>query len=154
LINQLPAIPDFPTGIWCLIGAVVLATLLSALVLMGAAAEGERTARLEPEVRRQLLEAERTTVKQRLKDALPQRILIDISREEQPQQVDRSDWAIQQGKTLAIGKKPPVDLKPTERTIEVLQREDIGGRLLILGDAGSGKTTTLLELADELLEEP
>ena len=37
--------------------------------------------------------------------------------------------------------------------IEVFRREDVSGRLLILGHPGAGKTTTLLELAQELLLE-
>ncbi|MDJ0694654.1 NACHT domain-containing protein [Mastigocoleus sp. MO_188.B34] len=42
--------------------------------------------------------------------------------------------------------------KVLDKIIDVLRRDDIGGRLLILGKPGSGKTTTLLDLAEELLE--
>ena len=43
---------------------------------------------------------------------------------------------------------------PSEtRVIEVFTREEIAGRLLILGEPGSGKTITLLRLAKELIEQ-
>ncbi len=44
-------------------------------------------------------------------------------------------------------------LSPQTKAIEVFTREDVEGRLLILGEPGSGKTTTLLRLAEELIEE-
>jgi DNA polymerase III delta prime subunit len=44
-------------------------------------------------------------------------------------------------------------LLPAETTIEsIYERTDIGGRLLILGNPGAGKTTTLLQLAKSLAE--
>lgn len=44
-------------------------------------------------------------------------------------------------------------LPPETRVIEVFTREEIAGRLLILGEPGSGKTITLLQLADDLIEQ-
>ncbi len=44
-------------------------------------------------------------------------------------------------------------LPPETRVIEVFTREEIAGRLLILGEPGSGKTITLLQLAQELIEQ-
>ncbi|MDB9517440.1 NACHT domain-containing protein [Roseofilum reptotaenium CS-1145] len=40
-----------------------------------------------------------------------------------------------------------------ERILDIFHKPEIGGRLLILGKPGAGKTTTLLELARDLLEE-
>ncbi|PSN18927.1 hypothetical protein C7271_09945, partial [filamentous cyanobacterium CCP5] len=45
----------------------------------------------------------------------------------------------------------PVTLKSSDRIIDVFERGDVAGRLLILGQPGAGKTTTLLELARELI---
>ena len=49
------------------------------------------------------------------------------------------------------GNKPPLDLKFTQKIIEVFDRPDIAGKLLILGEPGSGKTTELLQLAQDLV---
>lgn len=49
------------------------------------------------------------------------------------------------------GNRSPLDLKLTQKIIEVFERPDIQGKLLILGDPGSGKTTELLQLAQHLV---
>jgi len=51
-----------------------------------------------------------------------------------------------------LNRREPEVLKPTERLIDVFNRDEVAGRLLILGEPGAGKTTTLCELAKELIE--
>ena len=52
---------------------------------------------------------------------------------------------------VKTGTKPASKLSEENRTIDVYDRLDVNGRLLILGAPGSGKTTTLLQLAQELI---
>lgn len=44
-----------------------------------------------------------------------------------------------------------IKLPPQTNLIEVFERDDVGRRLLILGEPGAGKTTSLLKLAAELI---
>lgn len=50
-------------------------------------------------------------------------------------------------------KDSAIELPTQETILETFQRDDIGGRLLILGKPGSGKTMTLLTLAQSLLDQ-
>lgn len=50
-----------------------------------------------------------------------------------------------------FGHSKLTEVKPDQPTIEIFEHKDVKGRLLILGDAGSGKTNELLTLADDLL---
>jgi hypothetical protein len=80
-----------------------------------------------------------------LKQSLYQIARIDLGLEEQPDAVARP-WDVivqEQG-------RPPRDLPPGTRMGRIF--DDLGGALLILGAPGTGKTTLLLELADELLD--
>lgn len=52
---------------------------------------------------------------------------------------------------IKVGSKPIEPLPDNTKILEVFTRKDIAGRLLILGAPGSGKTTTLLELAKDLI---
>jgi DNA polymerase III delta prime subunit len=52
---------------------------------------------------------------------------------------------------VKIGLKPPEPLPENTSIVEVFDRSAIAGKLLILGEPGSGKTTTMLELAKELV---
>jgi WD40 repeat protein len=52
---------------------------------------------------------------------------------------------------VKIGTQPSARLLPEKDIIEVFDLPSIGGKLLILGASGSGKTTTLLELARKLV---
>jgi DNA polymerase III delta prime subunit len=54
-------------------------------------------------------------------------------------------------KTMAIGNQPFVPLSNEAKIIDAFDDPKIDGKLLILGDADSGKTVLLLELAKELL---
>lgn len=44
-----------------------------------------------------------------------------------------------------------IKLPPQTNLIKVFERNDVGRRLLILGEPGAGKTTSLLKLAAELI---
>jgi hypothetical protein len=70
---------------------------------------------------------------------------IDLGLEEQPDAITHPwDMIVQeQG-------RPPRDLAPGTRMGDVFN--ELGGALLVLGAPGTGKTTLLLELADELLD--
>ncbi|NET39279.1 MAG: NACHT domain-containing protein [Cyanothece sp. SIO1E1] len=49
--------------------------------------------------------------------------------------------------------KPPLAAEDIKKIIEVFDRSDIQGKLLILGEPGSGKTTELLHLAQDLIKQ-
>ena len=93
-----------------------------------------------------LLDWVKNEVESRLKNSLHNRVSILLEKEEDPTQVN-PPWAID----VKIGTGQPFRL-PSNKTInDIYDREDIRGRLLILGAPGSGKTTTLLQLAQILI---
>jgi DNA polymerase III delta prime subunit len=109
----------------------------------------EAPAEIDPTIRPRLLEAEATKVKKRLHDSLHNLLRLDLMREEQPKQVGRNP--LQTLYTVSVNNttsQPQV----LDKMVDVLRRGDISGRLLILGQPGGGKTTTLLDLAEELLD--
>ncbi|MBE9157017.1 NACHT domain-containing protein [Nodosilinea sp. LEGE 06152] len=100
----------------------------------------------QSQVERALLKQVSQEVYSRLDQSLHRAVLIDLAKEEQSGQVSRP-WVSE----VKIGSRPfrPV---PAETTLfEVFTREDIDEKLLILGVPGSGKTTSLLDLAKELV---
>ena len=100
-----------------------------------------------PRVERDFLGMMKAEVSSSLKQSLHHAVLMNLGKEEQPGQVERL-WDAK----VKVADQPNVLLSNDAKTIEVFDREDIAGRLLILGNPGSGKTTTLLELAKELIE--
>jgi DNA polymerase III delta prime subunit len=54
-------------------------------------------------------------------------------------------------KVFQAPKSTPTELRPSQRILEMFKQSDIDGKLLILGEPGSGKTTELLTLAQDLL---
>ncbi len=64
-------------------------------------------------------------------------MLINLGKEQQPEQVKRP-WDAE----IKIGSKPSESIPNTSSILEVFDQEEIAGRLLILGNPGSGKTTT------------
>ncbi|MDZ8259567.1 type II toxin-antitoxin system VapC family toxin [Nostoc sp. ChiQUE01b] len=151
LINQLPTIPDFPHKDLLIIGAVIIVTLLIAWGTYQQAQQQLEDApeQIDPTLRPRLLEAEETKVKKRSQDSLLLSLMIELDKQEQPERVGRNP--LQPLYTISANQNtsPPQQIN---RMVEVLQRKDIGSRLLILGQPGGGKTTTLLNLAEELLE--
>ncbi|AFZ12118.1 hypothetical protein Cri9333_1217 [Crinalium epipsammum PCC 9333] len=93
--------------------------------------------------REQLIQKVKLEVKQRLDGCLHTAIQISLQRN-QPQQVQRlSDVDVK------IGRRSTYRLSPDISITQVF--DDTAGRLLILGALGTGKTTTLLELAKDLI---
>lgn len=89
-------------------------------------------------------------IRKRLTDTLGRdRILMNVSIEEQQNWVNRSPLAADQ--TLQINGKDCGTLDANKMLIETFGRDDIEGKLLILGAPGAGKTTALLSLAEQLV---
>ncbi|MEZ4736626.1 MAG: NACHT domain-containing protein [Caldilineaceae bacterium] len=80
-----------------------------------------------------------------LKSSLYNEVLIRLNLTEQPKAVDNRPWDL----ILQQPGKPTYEIPPGTPIIDVF--DQMNGLLLILGEPGSGKTTMLLELADELL---
>ena len=97
-------------------------------------------------VQQKLLEIVITEVESRINSSLHNRVYVVLDKEQNPSQVE-SPWQIE----VKVGSQPKVTLQNTE-IITVFDRTDIAGRLLILGQPGSGKTTMLLKLASELIK--
>lgn len=100
-------------------------------------------------IQRKLLEIVRKEVCDRLAQSLHQVVetsLLNLPKGAQPSQV-QSPWQME----LHQERQPP-HLLPSDITIaQVFDQPDVESKLLILGEPGSGKTTTLLELARELI---
>ncbi|QKQ77502.1 signal peptidase I [Nostoc sp. TCL240-02] len=71
---------------------------------------------------------------------------INLRKEEQPLQVKRTYYVEIKGANLSNH-----SLSPNIDILDIFNEERVNGRLLILGNPGSGKTTTLLDLARKLL---
>ncbi|MBW4421343.1 MAG: NACHT domain-containing protein [Myxacorys californica WJT36-NPBG1] len=91
------------------------------------------------------LKAFETEVEGRLATSLHNQILINLGKQAQPEQVHRLwDMEVKSGQITQT-------IPPETAILEVFDRADIAGKLLILGKPGAGKTTTLLELARALV---
>jgi Effector-associated domain 10/NACHT domain len=98
-------------------------------------------------------------IRKRLSDTLGHdRIFMDISIEERQtwvnrsRSIDRSKLPLSADRTLQIDGRDCGTLDPNKMLIETFGRDDIEGKLLILGAPGAGKTTALLSLAEQLVE--
>ncbi|MBD2080758.1 NACHT domain-containing protein [Leptolyngbya sp. FACHB-17] len=94
-----------------------------------------------------LLNQVKAEVASRLQQSLHNAIFINLIKDAQPTQVARL-WDTD----VKIGSTPPQALPENTTILQVFDRADIAGRLLILGKPGAGKTTTQLELAKDLCE--
>ncbi len=100
----------------------------------------------EAKVRSELLKGIKVEVVKRLEDSLQQNQLLINQYLELPMFSQNE----------AVGRferKKIISLPPETKIIDVFYRRDVAGKLLILGKPGAGKTTTLLRLAKELIEE-
>ncbi|MGP1385865.1 MAG: NACHT domain-containing protein [Thainema sp.] len=115
-------------------------------------------------LRRQLIDVVLRQVVKRLEDSLHHKIRMDLRYQEERQRVGRKDLPpVEKSRPLdqfirravnSFGK--PVSSTPVETeasTAALLKRDDIKGRLLILGEPGAGKTNELLAVAKELLQQ-
>lgn len=82
-----------------------------------------------------------------LRQSLHNAIFIHLHKQDMPDQVDHP-WQAE----IKIGSKPAELISAATRMLDIFSRPDINGKLLILGAPGSGKTTTVIDLAKELLE--
>lgn len=94
--------------------------------------------------RRELLKVMEIDVTTRLDDSLHNDTMIRLQMQNRQEQVGRP-------RQLRIPGRATTQMEQEKKIIEVFEQGDISGRLLILGEPGSGKTTTLLELAQDLL---
>jgi DNA polymerase III delta prime subunit len=100
--------------------------------------------------KRVLKEKQLPEIRQRLTDTLGRdRIFMDVAIAEQLSWVNRS--LLEADRRLQIDGKDCGILDPNTMLIETFGRDDIEGKLLILGAPGSGKTTALLSLAEQLV---
>ncbi len=95
---------------------------------------------------KQLLQAVKEEVAARLKQSLHNAVLINLGKEAQPEQVKRS-WS----SDIKIGDKPSEPIPDDTSILKIFDQEEIAGKLLILGNPGAGKTTTMLDLAQALV---
>lgn len=91
-----------------------------------------------------LLEAVKREVNQRLEQSLHNAVAIDLRKEKPPERMPRlCDYEVK------IGNRPNFRLPLNKSVTNVFDETD--GKLLILGTVGGGKTTTMLELAKDLI---
>ena len=93
-----------------------------------------------------LLQAVKEEVVSRLNQSLHNAVCINLAKEEQPEQV-KCLWS----SDIRIGSQPSKPIPDSQTILEVFDREEIAGKLLVLGKPGAGKTTTMVDLAKALI---
>ena len=100
------------------------------------------------DIRRQLLKIVKKEVNRRLATSLHNLVKLDLYMEDQRQKVgnpklelvpEDNEPSFQSVNRVLHpkGDKPPLNLKLTQKIVEVFERQDIQGKLLILGEPGS-----------------
>jgi hypothetical protein len=92
-------------------------------------------------------------IKKRLKDSLSGLADVDAIEVKPVRQEDSPVLGLEAVKTLMIDGTQAGTIDPHRPMIETYAREDIKGKLLILGTPGAGKTITLLRLTEQLVGE-
>ncbi|EKD09169.1 NTPase protein [Arthrospira platensis C1] len=108
---------------------------------------GRSLSKQEYRDRQNILTQMRTEVESRLTQSIHRAAIVNLGKEQQPQQVQRP-WDM----SVKVGEQRSVKLPPQTTILDVFDNPTISGKFLILGKPGGGKTTTLLELAEALLE--
>lgn len=115
-------------------------------------------------IRPKLLRRLKNDVNTRLDTTLHHLVKLDLQMEDQRYRVGQPQINLVPEDTQPVNllnrvfqlfqapKSTATQLKPTQRIIEVFDRPDVQGKLLILGEPGSGKTTELLTLAQDWLK--
>ena len=101
-----------------------------------------------PRLQRLLLQEVEKEIVGRLNRSLHRQVLIRLGKETAPHQVNRP-WDAE----IRIGQQEPEPVPANQTIFDVFNRPDIAEQLLILGHPGAGKTTTMLELAQELVSQ-
>jgi hypothetical protein len=108
---------------------------------------GRQFSKQEYRNRQNILTQMRTEVESRLTQSIHRAAFVNLGKEQQPQQVQRP-WDM----SVKVGEQRRVQLPPQTTILDVFDNPTISGKFLILGKPGGGKTTTLLELAEALIE--
>ncbi|KDR58842.1 NACHT domain-containing protein, partial [Limnospira platensis] len=108
---------------------------------------GRQLSKQEYRQRQSVLTQMRTEVESRLTQSIHRAAIVNLGKEQQPQQVQRP-WDM----SVKVGERHNVQLPPQTTILDVFDNSIISGKFLILGKPGGGKTTTLLELAKALIE--
>jgi len=108
---------------------------------------GRQLSKQEYRNRQALLSQMGTEVKSRLAQSLHHAVLLNWGKEQQPEQVQRP-WDV----SVKVGEQRSFQLPSETSILEVFENPAISGKFLILGKPGGGKTTTLVELTQALVE--
>ena len=115
-------------------------------------------------LRGQLLERLKSDISTRRKNSLHNLVQIDLHLEEQRHQVgektlelippdrENNNLLNRVFRRFNRSERELTQLRPNQKTIEFFDREDVRGKLLILGEPGAGKTTELLSLSEDLIQ--
>jgi len=105
-----------------------------------------RLSRQECRNRQKLLEGVKREIVGRLGKSIYKGVPLNPDKESQPEQVNQP-WSGE----VKVNYQSTIPLPTGTKNIEVFDRPEVAGRLLILGKPGAGKTTTLLQLAEVLV---
>jgi predicted NACHT family NTPase len=118
------------------------------VVITGANAEAIRALQgKRPRSEKLLIQEVQNEVAARLKQSLHNQVFIHLEIRQNSEQV-KHPWDSE----IKIGDQPAESLSEATDILQVFDRADVAGKLLILGTPGVGKTTTLLELAKGICE--